>query len=175
DLLQIALRSRIPSTIGTVTIQSSFDRGASTALAESIEEQPYADERGSLYRFLLKGTDADALRRAAEALTTRIARGDVPRRDIRSLWPDPSPRIELLPAKTLPADVAAAAAAELTRLTFPPIEEEMPNGKLLRVAMRDAPRGSNDVPRRDELFARPLRIGDRTLVVESAFAARPSS
>src|ERR1019366_974515 len=66
---------RIPSAWGTVTIQTASDGGSSSALAESIvessEEQPYADDEGRIYRFLLKSTDADVLRRTAEVLTTK--------------------------------------------------------------------------------------------------------
>jgi ABC-type multidrug transport system ATPase subunit len=175
DFFEATLRSRIPTASGTVTVQTSFDRGSASALAESIEEQPYADETGSTYRFLLKGTDADVMRRAAEDLTTMIARRDVPRRNIHSLWPDASPHIELVPSKTLPPQVADAAAAELAHLTFPPADAELPDGTLLRVASRDAPAAANDVPRRAEIFARPLRVGDRDIVVESAFDARPAS
>jgi ABC-type multidrug transport system ATPase subunit len=123
----------------------------------------------------LKGTDADALRRVAEALTTRLVRGGVPRARINSAWPEPSPRIELVPAHGLPADVAAAAAEELVRLTIPPEGRELPDGKVLRVTTRDAPRGPDDVMRRRELFTRPLTVGNRTLVVENAFQARLSS
>ncbi|MEK6375252.1 MAG: efflux RND transporter permease subunit [Acidobacteriota bacterium] len=174
DLFQSALRARIPLSYGTVSIQNSFDRGSASALAESIEEQPYADDTGSIYRFLLKGTDADVLRRTAETLTTRIARGDVPRKAIRSGWPEASPRIELVAAKTLSPELADAAAA-LSRQSLPPIEENLSDGTVLRVATRDAPAGPDDVPRRSELFARPLRVAGRLLVVENAFEARPSS
>ena len=175
DLFQIALRGRIPAASGTITIQSSFERGSSSALAESIEEQPFADDTGSIYRFLIKGTDADVLRRTAEALTTRIARNDIPRQNIHSLWPEASPRIELVPAKTISPQLADAAATELARQTLPPPDAELPGGTILRVSSADAPVGPNDVPRRDAIFARPLRIGDRLLVVESAFDVRASS
>jgi ABC-type multidrug transport system ATPase subunit len=168
DLFQIALRARIPAGNATIDVQGS----APSALAESIEEQPFADEDGAVYRFLLKGTDADALRRAAEGVTARIARGDVPRENIRSEWPEPSPRIELVPRPSLSPAVADADAAELARLSLPPAEQELPNGTILRVAGRDAPRNRDDVPRRAALFARPLRDG---LVVESAFEARMAS
>jgi ABC-2 type transport system ATP-binding protein len=175
DLFQIALRTRIPSAWGTVTIQSASDRGSSSALAESIEEQPYADDEGHIYRFLLKSTDADVLRRTAEALTTKIARSDVARRSIRSLWPDASRRIELVPEKNLAPEMADAAASELSRLTFPPPQATLPNGTILRVATRDAPLKPEDIPFRDVLFRRPLRLGDNTLVVERAFDVRQSS
>ncbi len=175
DLFQIALRTRIPSAWGTVTIQSATDVGSSSALAESIEEQPYADDEGHIYRFLLKSTDADVLRRTAEALTTKIARSDGARRSIRSLWPDASLRIELVPEKTLAPETADAAASELSRLTIPPVQANLPNGTVLRLATRDAPVKPDDIPFRDVLFARPLRLGDDTLVVERAFEARTSS
>ena len=175
DLFQIALRARIPSAWGTVTIQSSFDRGSSSALAESIEEQPYADDAGRIYRFLLKSTDADVLRRTAEALTTRLARGDVPRQSIRSLWPEASLQIELVPAKNLAPEMADAAAVDLSRQTLPASEANLPNGTVLRVVTRDAPVTPDDVPRRTVLFARPLRVSNELLVVESAFDARSSS
>jgi len=175
DLFQIALRTRIPSAWGTVTIQSASDSGSSSALAESIEEQPYADDEGHIYRFLLKSTDVDVLRRTAEALTTKIARSDVPRRSIRSLWPDASLRIELVREKNLVPEMADAAASELSRLTIPPMQANLPNGTVLRVATRDAPLKPDDIPFRDVLFARPLRLGDDTLVVEHAFDVRQSS
>ncbi|HEX3068077.1 MAG TPA: ATP-binding cassette domain-containing protein, partial [Thermoanaerobaculia bacterium] len=175
DLFQIALRTRIPSAWGTVTIQSASDRGSSSALAESIEEQPYADDEGRIYRFLLKSTDPDVLRRTAEALTTKIARSDVARSSIRSLWPDASQRTELVPEKNLAPEMMEAAASELSRLTFPPPQTTLPNGTILRVAARDAPKNPDDIPFRDVLFARPLRLGDNTLVVERAFDVRQSS
>jgi ABC-2 type transport system ATP-binding protein len=175
DLFQIALRTRIPSAWGTVTIQSASGGGSSSALAESIEEQPYADDEGHIYRFLLKSTDADVLRRTAEALTTKIARSDVARRSIRSLWPDASLRIELVPEKNLEPETADAAASELSRLTIPPMQANLPNGTTLRVATRDAPVRPDDIPFRDVLFARPLRLGNDTLVVERAFDVRQSS
>jgi ABC-type multidrug transport system ATPase subunit len=175
DLFQIALRTRIPSAWGTVTIQSASDRGSSSSLAESIEEQPYADDEGRIYRFLLKSTDADVLRRTAEALTTKIARSDVARRSIRSLWPDASVRIELVPEKNLTPEMADATASELSRLTFPPPQATLPNGTILRVATRDAPLKADDIPFRDVLFRRPLRLGDNTLLVERAFDVRQSS
>ncbi len=175
DLFQIALRTRIPSAWGTVTIQSASDGGSSSALAESIEEQPYADDEGHIYRFLLKSTDADVLRRTAEVLTTKIARSDGSRRSIRSLWPDASLRIELVPEKSLAPEMADAAASELSRLTIPPMQANLPNGTILRVATRDAPVKPDDIPFRDVLFARPLRLGNDTLVVERAFDVRTSS
>jgi ABC-type multidrug transport system ATPase subunit len=173
DLFQLALRSRIPSAWGTVTIQSSSDGGASSALAESIEEQPYADDEGHVYRFLLKSTDADVLRRTAESLTTTIARSDVSRRSIRTMWPEASMQIELVPR--VPPEVADAVAAELSRQSFPAPQASLPNGTLLRVTTRDAPVKIDDVPLRAALFARPLQIGTDTLVVENAFEVRPAS
>ena len=172
ELFQIMLRARVPAT---ATIQSSYERSSPASLAESIEEQPYADENGSAYRFLLKGTDADALRRAAEALTTRLARAEVPRQAIHGTWPEPSPFLELVPMKTLPPAYADAAAAELARRTLPPPEAELSGGAILRVSGHDAPVGEDDVPRREEVFARPMQIGDRLLVAESAFDVRAAS
>jgi ABC-2 type transport system ATP-binding protein len=174
SLLQIALRAQVPAAPGALSIESSLDRGSS-ALAESVEQQPFADEDGSLYRFLLKGTDAAVVRRAAESVTTRLTREGIPRDRIHGAWPEPSPRIELVAAKAWPPALADAAAGELARLSVPPEGRELPDGKVLRVATRDAPQSMDDVPRRAELFARPLSAGDRTFVVGSAFEARLSS
>ena len=173
ELLQLALRSRIPSSGGTVTIQTSSDGGPSSALAESIEEQPYADDEGRIYRFLLKGTDADVLRRVAETLTTKIARSDVSRRSIRPVWPEASAQIELVPR--VAPEVADAVALELSRQSIPAPQANLPNGTILRVTTRDAPGKIDDVPLRASLFARPLQIGARTLVVENSFDVRSSS
>jgi ABC-2 type transport system ATP-binding protein len=173
DLFQLALRSRIPSSWGTVTIQSAAEGGSSSALAESIEEQPYADDEGNVYRFLLKSTDADVLRRTAESLTTTIARSDVSRRSIRTMWPEASMQIELVPKGAL--EMADAVAAELSRQSFPAQQASLPNGTFLRVTTRDAPVKVDDVPLRAALFARPLQIGSDTLVVENAFDVRQSS
>ncbi len=174
-LFQNTLQARVSAAYGTVTVESSFERGSESALAESIEEQPYANEGGNIYRFLIKGTDAEVLRRTAETLTTRIARGDIPRRNIRSLWPKASPYIELVPTKTLSPLMVDNAAAELARLTLPPPDEEMTDGAMLRVSSRDAPSTPDEVPRRDDLFTRPMRVGEQVFVVESAFEVRPSS
>ncbi|MEA2237879.1 MAG: type transport system ATP-binding protein [Thermoanaerobaculia bacterium] len=174
ELFQLALRSRIPTSWGTVTIQTSSEGGPSSALAESIEEQPYADDEGHVYRFLLKSTDADVLRRTAEALTTKVARSDVSRRSITTMWPEASTQIELVPAKVTP-EIADAVAAELSRQSFPASQASLPNGTLLRVTTRDAPVKLDDVPLRAALFARPLQIGSETVVVENAFDIRPSS
>jgi ABC-2 type transport system ATP-binding protein len=164
-LLDTALRARLPSN-------AHIERPSSSAFAESVEAQPFADEDGAIYRFLLKGTDAGALRRTAVALATRIARADVPRSAIRSEWPEPSPRIELVPAPATPPEKAAAAASELARLTSPPEQRELPDGELLRVAPLDAPRGRDDVPRREDVFTRPLKAG---VVTERAFEVRRAS
>jgi ABC-2 type transport system ATP-binding protein len=175
DLFLVELNSRLPRGYGSISVQTSFGGGSSSALAESIEEQPYADESGSSYRFLIKGTDADALRRTYEALITRLGRNDIPRRSIHGSWPDASPRIELVPSRTIAPGTADAMAAVLARRTLLPPEDELPDGTVLRVAASDAPRAGDDVPRRDVLFARPMVIGDRMMVVENAFGARTSS
>jgi ABC-2 type transport system ATP-binding protein len=173
ERFQNVLRSRLPLTFGSVTILGSSDRSAAATLPETIEEQPYTDELGRVYRFLLKGTDADVLRRTAEAMATRIARAGVARGEIHTLWPQPSPRIDLVPrAKT--HDVANAAAEELRLLTLPPDDLDLPDGSLLHVARPDAPKSGDDVPRRADLFARPLLAGGQRLTVESAFDAQPA-
>jgi ABC-type multidrug transport system ATPase subunit len=175
ELFLTSLRTRLPSAGGTVTIQESIDGQSSNALAESIEQQPFADDTGRSYRFLLKGTDAEVLRRTAEGLTTRLARADVPRRSIHSLWPEASMQIELVPARNLPPVIADAAASELSRLTLPAPSANLPNGTILHVATRDSPTNADDIPRRSALFARPLSLGDDTIVVENAFDVRSSS
>jgi ABC-type multidrug transport system ATPase subunit len=174
ELLLTALRNRMPSTGGTVTIHQSMDGQSSSALAESIEQQPFADDIGRIYRFLLKGTDADVLRRTAEGLTSRLGRSDVRRDSIHSLWPEASRQIELVPGNRSPL-TAAAVATELSRLTLPARTASHPNGSVLRVTTRDSPADAGEIPRRDELFARPLSVNGETVVVDSAFVVRSSS
>jgi ABC-type multidrug transport system ATPase subunit len=175
DLFRIRLRSRIPPSFGTVTIDDSFDRASRSTLAESVEEQPFADETGSEYRFLLKGTDAHALRLAADDLTTRLARLDLGRRDIEREWPEPSPRVELVPKSGVAPEIAVAAAAALVERTLPPAEQHLPDGRFLRVAPPDAPLSPNDVPLRSDVFARPLRLGNQLIAIDHAFEVRASS
>ena len=175
ELFRIALRSRIPTASGTIIIDDRFDRASGSSLAESIEEQPRADENGGEYRFLLKGTDAQTLRRTADELSTRLARMDVSRRDIVPEWPEASPRIELVPKVHVPPPVADTAAALLVERTLPPVERHLPDGRLLRVASTDSPLSPDDAPRRADVFARPLTIGGRLVALDSAFVVRSSS
>jgi ABC-2 type transport system ATP-binding protein len=169
DLFRSELRSRFPATAGTFAIESSSERGNVASLAESIEEQPYADESGSTYRFLLKGTDPESLRSSLDEVTTRLVRAGHSRRSILSEWPAASPRIELVPNRDVDPAVADALAVQLARRSLPPQSEEMPDGTVVRVVDRDAPEDQNVVPQKSDLFTRVLRVGERTFVAAAVF------
>jgi ABC-type multidrug transport system ATPase subunit/multidrug efflux pump subunit AcrB len=166
------LRSRIPPSAGSITVQASFERASAVTFAESIEEKPFTDKDATRYRFLLKGTDANALRIAADRLEARIVPVEVSRRGFRRGWPDPSPRVELVPRPFIANELADEAASALARASLPAAERHLPDGTIVRASQRDAPRFTDDVPRRADLFARPIQLAQSRSTVDTLFNVR---
>jgi len=160
ELARIQLQSALPPG---ARIDDGVERAA--AFDEEIGERPQANEEGTLYRFLLKGTDAASVRRAADAIAGALARV-VPRQAIASEWPDPSPRIVLVPH---PGVAPEAAARELAQRTTLPPARRLPDDRLLRVAAAEAPKSDDDVPQRADLFP---RIESRFDIRRDAIAGR---
>src|SRR5258708_493681 len=151
---------------GTIRVDEALDRTTASG-GDDLEERPFADARGTRYRVLLKGTDANAMRRAVESMTTRLAQQGVSRNAINAEWPEAATQITLVPR----AGVAAARAAQSARLlaerTMPPRRRALPDGRTIVAAGADAPRSDDDVPRAADLFARSL-----PMTVDAAFDVR---
>ncbi|HEV2718631.1 MAG TPA: hypothetical protein VG323_01330, partial [Thermoanaerobaculia bacterium] len=138
ELARIQLQSALPQG---AQIDDRVNRAA--AFDEEIGEKPQANEEGTLYRFLLEGTDTASVRRAADAIANALVRV-VPRRAITLEWPDPSPRIVVVAPE--------AVARELAQRTTLPPPRRLPDDRLLRVMAADAPKSDDDVPQRADVF-----------------------
>jgi ABC-2 type transport system ATP-binding protein len=167
---EVALRTALPAY---AAIDSRS--GRASPLADDLDEKPFADDNGAVYRFLLKGNDASALRAAAETIAVRVVKLYIPRGSITPEWPEASTRVALVPRVGVPPAVAAAAATQLLQRTLPPQELHLPDGRTLRVAAIDAPRTRDEVPRRADVLAQPLTIDGKPLAIEHAFDVRTSA
>jgi hypothetical protein len=149
-----------------VRIDRAFDRGAS-AREDALEEKPEADDQGYVYRVLLKGPDANALRRTLEQIVTRLGRLTFHRDAIIAAWPEATTQITLVPRPGVTPAIAAALARQLSIRTLAPSPRVLPDGRLLVAADANAPRRDDEVPRAADLFAVPM-----PQTMESAFEVR---
>jgi ABC-type multidrug transport system ATPase subunit/multidrug efflux pump subunit AcrB len=166
DLLQLRVRAAMPFPRAMVRIDRAFDRGAS-AREDALEEKPEADDRGYVYRVLLKGPDANALRRTLDQIVTRLGRLTFHRDSIVAAWPAATTQITLVPRPGVTPAIAAQLARQLSTRTLPPSPRVLPDGRLLVAADANAPRRDDEVPRAADLFAVPM-----PQTVESAFEVR---
>jgi ABC-type multidrug transport system ATPase subunit/multidrug efflux pump subunit AcrB len=158
---------------GAVSVDEQFDRSAASRVSDDLEERPETNESGTLYRIVMHGTSLDAMRRTADAIEQRLRReGNAIR--VHAEWGSASRRIELVPNRETTPALAAALAAALIERTIPPRGIEMSDGRILTVAAARAPRTADEAPRARDLFALPLRAGDRDATVLSAFTPHPA-
>ena len=152
SLLLMELRSYVPFVPGMISLD---ERGArAVRLADDFELAPSTDSDAVRYRVLLKGTDPEALRRAFERIVSRLSRLNVRRSTIQPEWPAPSPRAMLVPRRdTSPAE-AERMAARLAELTVPPAPRRLPDGRIVRVIARGAPRSPDVVPQHADVLVR---------------------
>jgi ABC-2 type transport system ATP-binding protein len=141
---------------GSVRVEQSYDSGA--AVLHSNEEQPATDEQATSYRVLLKGTDANAMRRAVESLTARLAQQGIRRNSIRAEWPEATTQLTLVPRPGIAPETAAQLAAALQERSYPPQRRLLPDGRALVAASLDAPLNDDDIPSAAGLFSRPMPI-----------------
>jgi ABC-type multidrug transport system ATPase subunit/multidrug efflux pump subunit AcrB len=166
------LRARMPLPAGVVTVSEQFASAGGGRFSEDGEDRPRADEDGHFYRFLLKGTDAEALRRAHEDVVLRLGRMNIRRDSVEAEWPGATSVVELVPRPSTTPELAGEAAAAIAARTLPPRERRLPDGTTLLVAQHDAPRTYDEVPPRDEVFNTPLRFGGTERTLASAFVSR---
>ena len=166
ELLKSRIAAVLPLPPGVARISEAYDR-SNARLDNDLEERPFADENGGRYRVLLKGTDASALRRAFDSITTRLAGQSISRSSIVAGWPEAATRITLVPRRGLDPAKAEQLARALAGRTTPPPARTLPDGRMLVAAGADTPRDFNDVPRAEDLFARAL-----PMTVAAAFEVR---
>ena len=158
DLFRIRLMADAPFAPGIV----SFGGGSGGArFVDDLEERAETDELAFRYRFLLKGTDAETLRRTADELSTKFTRIGIIRGRVAAEWPAPAARLELVPRSNVPPAEAESIALELARRSFPPIPRRLPDGRAASVIAYGAPKDFDDVPQRTELFARVPSLAAR--------------
>ena len=159
ELLKARVAEAMPLPGGVTRVETSL-AGTSMRGAYDLEERPFADDAGSRYRVLLKGTDAPAMRRALESLTTRLGQQGISRGAILPEWPEATTQITLVPRPGLAPEMAARLAESLAARTMPPRRSTLPDGRALFAVTFDAPRSEADVPRAASLFAlaRPMAI-----------------
>ncbi|HKO00887.1 MAG TPA: efflux RND transporter permease subunit, partial [Thermoanaerobaculia bacterium] len=168
--LRMRLRTMI-SVPGVVTIEEAFDRSGGARVSDDLEERPEISDDGTTYRFVMHGTNLDAMRRTSESIERRLKANALGRRS-HAQWGATSARVELVPHRDTPPPVAAAIASSLAERSVPAPRVELSDGRFLSVAAARAPKTYDDVPRARELFATPLRAGDRVATVLSAFTPR---
>ena len=158
QLLRIRLQSLARLAPGSVTVSESFDRGGGRFSAE-LEDRPEADEDGHIYRVLLKSTDADALRRTFDEMSTRLTKLSVRRAAIEPEWAASTTRLELVPKLETSPEIATSVASAIAEQTLPPRGRSMPDGRVLRVIADGAPRTIDEVPQRADVFSRVFDRG----------------
>jgi len=168
--LRMRLRTLI-SVPGTVTIEEAFDRSGGAGISDDLEERPEISDDGSTYRFVMHGTNLEAMRRTVDSIERRLKANGLAGRT-RAEWGAPSARVELVPRRDTPPQFAAAMASSLIERSMPASSVELRDGRFLSVAPARAPKTFDDVPRSRDLFATPLQAGDRVATVLSAFTPR---
>src|SRR6185436_3786637 len=145
--LIVDLSSKVAFVPGMVSLEENR-RGHAVRFDDDFELAPFTDAEAARYRVLLKGTDAEGLRRAFDLIVSRLSRLNVRQSAIATDWPTAAPRAELVPRRdTSPAE-ADRMAARLAELTNPPAPRRMHDGRLVRVIARGAPRSADVVPQR---------------------------
>ena len=158
--LMVDLSSKVAFVPGMVSLEENR-RGRAVRFDDEFELTPSTDAEAARYRVLLKGTDAEALRRAFDLIVSRLARLNVRQSAIATDWPTAAPRAELVPRRdTSPAE-AERMAARLAELTLPPVPRRMHDGRIVRVIARGAPRSPDIVPQRVDLVLREPSLESR--------------
>jgi ABC-type multidrug transport system ATPase subunit len=171
DLLKLRLRSAIPLPAAMVRVDEAYDRSGGR-LGDDLEDRPYADPDGMFYRVLLKGTDADALRRAHDSMATVLARQNIGRNAVVAEWPQATTRLTLVPRPDVTPAVAGQLARALADRTTPPLPRTLPDGRRLVAGGSDAPWSPDDVPQAADLFSRMLPMATGPTTVAAAFDIR---
>jgi ABC-2 type transport system ATP-binding protein len=154
------LNSYVPFAPGMITLDEQSG-GHAVRFVDDFELEPFTDENASVYRILLKGTDAEALRRAADQLASRVSRLNIPLSRIAQEWPRPAPRAELIPRRDTPSQEVDRMTARLAELSMPPAPYRLHDGRVARVIPRGAPRSADVVPQRFELITREPSLASR--------------
>lgn len=152
-LFRSRLRHSLPFTSGMVSIVDSQD-GTTGGSSRDLEERPFTDEDASIYRFLIKGTDARTVQATFEALASDLARREIRRGFVSTGWPPDTPILELRPRATTLPQRARSAAAEIAQQSTPPRVWTLPNGMAARVVPPGGSDSDETIPQRADLFAR---------------------
>jgi ABC-2 type transport system ATP-binding protein len=166
ELLKARVSEAMPLPMGIARVETSLN-GTATEGTSDLEEQTFADESGGRYRVLLKGSDATAMRRTVETMTTRLGQLGIRRSSILPEWPEATTQITLVPRPGLAPQMAAQLAQSLAARTMPPRGRTLPDGRVLLAVAFDAPYREDDVPRAADIFARPA-----PMTVAAAFDIR---
>ncbi|HEX6098294.1 MAG TPA: efflux RND transporter permease subunit [Thermoanaerobaculia bacterium] len=159
QLLRLSVPALARGVPGSVTASESYSRAS-----EDLEDKPEADESGTVYRVLLKSTDAGTLRRMYEELANRLARMNVRRAAVVPEWDASTARIELVPRPHVTFDEATRAAAQLAERTIPPRARMLPDGRLLRILTPRAPASIDAAPQRADVPIPALFVARNAIV-----------
>ncbi len=165
-IFRTQLRLMLPFPAGMIAVTDGRGRG-SGGTSRDIEEQPFTDENAVVYRFLIKGTDIDAIRRTADAIDNRLARLELRRGIAVPEWPAATPVLELATRPTTSAGESRAIAGDIEDRSTRPSSWILPTGGYVRVADRDAPETDGRIPQRADLLSRSYRgrtVAERFIV-----------
>ena len=147
--------------------------GASApVLTESLEDRPHTDKGSTVYRFILRHTDARALQLAHGLVMERLAglEDAVWYRHIHADWARPAVRVELTPRPGVSGEDAAAAARAVSLGTTLPASRPLALAPdlWLRVMDRGAPSARDQIAQRADLLGLQPGAGTANPLVPSA-------
>ena len=151
-LFRSRLRDSIPFAPGIVQMSGSLAAGGAESRGD-LEERPFTDEAATVYRFLIKGTDLEEIRRTFDQLGTRLARQQFSRGLLTPEWPPDTPVIELATRPGIAPEAATAAAAALARRTMPPRRWTLPGGGAARIIPHGGVPSDQATIQRADLFS----------------------
>ena len=157
DRLQYQLAALGASATVTPLASGSGGRGGgdSVRFSDSIEDRAETDKQLRFYRFVLRATDLNALRRAHAVVMDRLVSiRFVSYNDIQSDWGRPATRVELAPRPGTTPTEHRRAAALITERSFLPRSRTLPAaGEVeLRIVDPRAPQSENEVRQRRDLL-----------------------
>ncbi len=142
--------------------------------SSEIEDRPETDEEAMTYRFLLRSTDLEALRRARSRVLDRLAPLNYSKRTdfIRTDWLEPTRQVELVPRPGVSSAAIRRAQNAFRQAAFPASQPLSADRDLrLRVTGPRAPQNEDDVPQRHDLLGL-LAADRRPLAAPALFSVR---
>lgn len=142
--------------------------------SENLEDRPETDKEATTYRFILRSTELEILRRAHLDVQEQLSAVGIRRRRVTSDWAAPTVRLELEPRADAAPEQVKRATQELRRRAQWPSARPLPGSHeaKLRVMSSGSPQDEDEIVERSLLLDRQGHGGADLPAPSALFAVR---